>query len=172
MDVNPIVGKKDSVVFSPNSPYKDGYKFAGWYSNEQLTQLYSFSRMPGKNIILYAKWVTNDKMVISYNLDGSINDSSNPTSFTVGEEIILKEPIKDDYHFVGWYLDSEYKNPVTKITVTMNQDITLYARFEKDFIIEAPNTGFFRDYLFEIIGGLLLIIGGYFYYKGKSTVNL
>lgn len=49
-----------SAIYAPNAPTKSGYTFGGWYSDEELTKSFSFSTMPPKDIILYAKWQVNN----------------------------------------------------------------------------------------------------------------
>ena len=44
----------------PANPSKDGYTFAGWYSNSALTTEYNFNTMVTRNITIYAKWTEND----------------------------------------------------------------------------------------------------------------
>lgn len=48
---------KNTSASEPASPVKDGYDFAGWYSDKELTVKYDFSAKVTKNITLYAAWV-------------------------------------------------------------------------------------------------------------------
>lgn len=52
--------RKNTSVSTPTIPSKNGYTFAGWYSDEVLTTPYDFSDIVKKNITLYAKWIAND----------------------------------------------------------------------------------------------------------------
>ena len=47
------------TVSKPANPTKDGYTFAGWYSNAELTTAYDFSTAVTEDITLYAKWTEN-----------------------------------------------------------------------------------------------------------------
>ena len=40
----------------PGKPVRDGYKFIGWYRDEELTETYNFSDSVTSNITIYAKW--------------------------------------------------------------------------------------------------------------------
>ena len=40
----------------PKDPTRDGYDFAGWYSDAGLTKAYDFNQAVEKDITLYAKW--------------------------------------------------------------------------------------------------------------------
>lgn len=51
-EIDPIVNVKDALIVLPR-PTKEGYKFTGWYLNEER---YTTVLMPGENITLVAKW--------------------------------------------------------------------------------------------------------------------
>ena len=40
----------------PQDPIKEGYKFEGWYSDEELLLPYNFNDPVTKDLKLYAKW--------------------------------------------------------------------------------------------------------------------
>ena len=68
---------------------------------------------------------------LSYELDGGTNDAANVASFTIeSDDILLKDASKDGYSFVGWFSDSNFENPVTKIAKGTVGDVTLFAKFE------------------------------------------
>jgi len=45
-----------TTVVEPEEPAREGYLFEGWFSDEALTVLYTFSTMPAEDLTLYAKW--------------------------------------------------------------------------------------------------------------------
>lgn len=45
-------------ITKPVDPVKEGYIFDGWYSDVDLTTIYTFGIMPAENITLYAKWIS------------------------------------------------------------------------------------------------------------------
>ena len=47
------------IVAEPTAPTKNGYTFAGWYSDEGLVSAYDFSTTVTSDITLYAKWTKN-----------------------------------------------------------------------------------------------------------------
>jgi len=55
---------RNSKVSEPKVPTKDGYEFAGWYSDKELTKIYDFSTAVTKKITLYAKWESTEKRQI------------------------------------------------------------------------------------------------------------
>ena len=51
--------KYNETANKPADPTKSGYTFAGWYTEEKLTNKYDFATPVTGNITLYAKWNTN-----------------------------------------------------------------------------------------------------------------
>ena len=47
---------RNGVVKEPTAPTKDGYTFAGWYTDKDLTAEYDFTSKVTKSFTLYAKW--------------------------------------------------------------------------------------------------------------------
>ena len=47
---------RNTAVTEPTAPTKDGYTFAGWYSDKELKTDYDFSAKVTKSFTLYAKW--------------------------------------------------------------------------------------------------------------------
>lgn len=76
---------------------------------------------------------------ITYQMNGGKNHSANPTSY-YNEEITLKNPTRDEYIFLGWYLDSAYKNKITTITGAYNKDLALYARWTDKYLTLSKTT--------------------------------
>ncbi|MFA5481043.1 MAG: InlB B-repeat-containing protein [Bacilli bacterium] len=61
-------------VFAPDSPFKDGYSFVGWFSDAALTTPYSFTYMPESSITVYAKWSANTYYVSYYEVLNDISE--------------------------------------------------------------------------------------------------
>ena len=51
---------KSGKATAPNAPTRDGYTFAGWYSDEALTKEFDFGTEITANITLFAKWVEEE----------------------------------------------------------------------------------------------------------------
>jgi uncharacterized repeat protein (TIGR02543 family) len=67
--VTDITADFATSVTQPSIPSKEGYTFAGWYSDALLTQAYTFTTMPASNITVYAKWSAN--FTLLYQISGS-----------------------------------------------------------------------------------------------------
>ncbi len=141
--VNPITKNYGEEVTKPENPTKEDFRFAGWYSDRELTRLYSFGAMPSRDITLYAKWAEKE-YIINYELDGGINSENNSTVYEYGSSIILNNPTKTGYRFAGWYLDEGYNDQISSIDSEMATDITLYAKWEIEkykIILKDANSG-------------------------------
>ena len=111
---------------------KDGYTFDGWYKDstfiEKVTQITSENT---GDLTLYAKWI-EDTYKIYYSLNGGTN-GNNPTSYKItSSDIILSNPSKDGYEFLGWYKDASYTTQVTIIKKGSFGEITLYALWKEN----------------------------------------
>lgn len=106
-------------------PTKTGYNFTGWYSDSELTKLYTFDTIPGSDITIYAGW-SPIEYSITYNLDGGLNHELNPATYTIEDEVNLLAASKDGYVFAGWYDAAVSGEEVTLIT-NQTGDVTLYA---------------------------------------------
>ncbi len=51
------------VAIPETNPTKAGYKFAGWYIDPELTEIYDFSKIVTSDMTLYARWIDADKAV-------------------------------------------------------------------------------------------------------------
>ncbi|MEI6578970.1 MAG: InlB B-repeat-containing protein, partial [Eubacteriales bacterium] len=76
--VDPIESYKGAAVSAPAEPVRTGYTFAGWYSNEQLTNAYTFAKMPEYSFMLYAAWTANN-YTLTFNANGGACGTSSAT---------------------------------------------------------------------------------------------
>ncbi|MGN0368882.1 MAG: InlB B-repeat-containing protein [Wujia sp.] len=68
---------------------------------------------------------------ITYKVDGGTNAIDNPDTYTIVDTVTLKAPVKQDYVFDGWYLDSEYQDKITEISEGSTGNLILYAKWTK-----------------------------------------
>ena len=171
---------EDEITFK--DPSKTGYDFAGWFTDEELTdQITGIELGSTGELDVYAKWTPSiykvsyelaggrnhpdnpgsymietptstlpdasrsgyiftgwkegnsiplgshgDKTFtaqyevevypITYDLNGGINDSANPASYTVEDEFIFRPALKDHYVFTGWTLEGNAISGIAKGT--------------------------------------------------------
>ena len=77
------------------------------------------------------------RYTISYVLNGGTNNYSNPTSYSSGDYIVLKNPKKAGYKFLGWYKNG-HQEPY--ISIFDKEDIVFTAKWEK---IEIENVYYY-----------------------------
>ena len=74
--------------------------------------------------------VTAPEYKVSYVLNGGINSTKNPSSYTEGcLPITLENAARSGYQFAGWYSEPEFLSEVTVVGGDMHTDITLYAKW-------------------------------------------
>lgn len=94
-----------SNVTEPTNPTRTGYNFGGWYSDSELTNLYTFGTMPASDTTLYAKWLINSFSLTFVENGGSdVADSNEEYDTSITKPT---DPTKTGYTFSGWYSDSE-----------------------------------------------------------------
>ena len=125
-----------------------GYTFEGWYTDETFEEQVDFiSEGSFGDLELFAKW-TPMEYSVTYVLDGGINNSANPSSYSVvtlgGADgvIPLEDPTKytifsvnadgtftwHAYEFLGWYKDSGFEQRVSELSLALGS-VTLYAKW-------------------------------------------
>ena len=93
--------------FTLPTPTKEGYTFAGWYTNEELTTavtLTSGKYKPTASATLYAKWTVNQYTLTVKPNGGSFNGSTSNTTYTQDYNSlkVLPLPTRTGYTFNGW----------------------------------------------------------------------
>lgn len=91
--------------------------------------------VPASVTSLTAHW-TPITYTITYNLDGGTNAEDNPASYTYGTGVTsFATPSKAGYTFKGWYDNADFSGePVTSISADAHDNITLYAKWEYNYI--------------------------------------
>lgn len=82
-EVAAITQECDTQVTAPAEPTREGYTFQGWYTDEALTQEYTFDVMPAHNLTLYAKWEINTYTVTFRYVDEKGNQIQADTTQSV-----------------------------------------------------------------------------------------
>jgi len=119
--------EKYDTIFSNIGVEQEGYDFAGWFDDEgtKAHEIWDYSE--DKNF--HAEWIPLNYFV-TYNLNGGLNNSFNPSKFVCTDYIELLNPQKEGYTFDGWYSDSTFENKVTHINGSSCCDLVLYAKWK------------------------------------------
>ena len=112
--------KYGESITAIENPTKVGHTFVGW--SEELPET-----MPANDITVEAKWEINS-YDITYDLAGGVNNSENPTTYTIESGLItLKNPTREGYTFLGWYNGEQL---VTIIDSNTLENISLTAKWK------------------------------------------
>ncbi|QVK18233.1 leucine-rich repeat protein [Mycoplasmatota bacterium] len=125
-EVSSITQDYNTKVTKPDDPTKTGYFFDGWYSDSDITTIYEFTKIPKKDITLYAKWNIK-RYTITFNSNGGTEVSSITQDYNT-KVTKPNDPTKTGYAFGGWYSDSDITT-VYDFTSIPKEDITLYAKW-------------------------------------------
>ena len=94
----------ETSTFTLNNPTKRGYEFKGW-SGSNLTgnenQVVSIEMGTYGELTFIANW-TAIEYSITYNLNEGTNNSANPKTYTIEQEVRLQDPERKGYKFSGW----------------------------------------------------------------------
>ena len=98
--------KKGGKIAKPSDPIKEGYKFNGWYFNDEE---WSFTENVVTNDIeLTSKWESNEYKIIFDTDGGNIIED---ITLKIGDKIIKpNDPVKEGHTFDGWYYNNEAWN--------------------------------------------------------------
>ena len=102
----------NSKITEPDPISIPGYNFVGWYNGDEE---FDFNNNITEDTNIMAKYnlLSYD---ITYNLNGGV-ETTNPSTYTVEDNITLANPTKDYYDFIGWTgtdLSEPTKNVVIK----------------------------------------------------------
>ena len=137
---------EDAVTFA--LPTRDGYTFAGWYTDEALTEPAGESFAAGRtgDINLYAAWTAE-----TYTVTFDMNDSEQhpaegdcpPTTVTYGQAYTLPVPERAQYRFIGWYSDENGEPTQTYWNLAADTELTAhwaYDVYQIKIVTEAGGT--------------------------------
>lgn len=128
-------------------PEVEGYTFVGWYTDENRTIEFDFTKPIKRNTTVYAKWTAKDYEVSFITEHGKAPTSQNvPYNGTATDPGKLTE---EGYTFIGWYTDETYTKEFD-FTQPLTGDTKVYAKWEKN----APNT-----YALNVSGAFVYVDG-------------
>lgn len=134
-EIEPTSVEVGKTYTLPEDPVKEGFRFAGWYTDEALTNAYVSTGEIGSNLTLFAKWTGNQYTVI-YNANGGKGNMAQET-FVYGTSKQLAKNIftKVGYKFVGWSLtatgEKDFNDEQIVLNLAKSGSVTVYALWEK-----------------------------------------
>jgi uncharacterized repeat protein (TIGR02543 family) len=113
----------------PNIFEAVGYRNSEWYLSSNLNNPFVLpSQMQPGSYVLYTL-ITKNNYEINYNLNQGTNHFFNPDTVTVEDKILLKDPIRNNHVFEGWYLDADFSLPFDGLINLISQDLTVFAKW-------------------------------------------
>ena len=109
-------------------PVKEGFTFAGWYTDKDCNTEYNFEAAVKADVTIYAKWTINSYKV-TFNSKGGSNIASQKVVYNDMAKI-PESPVRKNCGFGGWYTDKsfteqyDFSKPVT-------HNVILYAKWYK-----------------------------------------
>ena len=148
------ISKSELYIFpgSADMNAKNGYSFAGWYTNSSCTGnvVKEADIVWGKNVTLYAKW--SKANTVTFNANGGYfgTDTKKTTEqFTGALLSVTPTPKHTDSHkaFVGWYYDAAGNKPAgTLNSYSVTSNVIFYAKWETGYSVTLnANGGYFES---------------------------
>ena len=138
-NTNPATYNVSSTVTFVNAS-KKYYTFGGWYTDNN-TFISNTEDLTG-DLVLYAKWTAiNYTITFDYGINTTMYTVTNSNATTTNTTktytvetptIVLDDASATQHKFDGWYASKSndvYSNPITQITTSSPDDITIYAKF-------------------------------------------
>ena len=105
-------------VTEPLDPTKTGYRFLGWYSDEELTNEYNFNTEVTSNLTLYAKWEQIVYVITEGDGQEAKQSELDNMEFTINAEFSLFGTVYVDDNLVD---PSNYTAHTGSTVVILNQ---------------------------------------------------
>lgn len=124
-----------STVSRPNNPEREGYIFAGWYTDAECTTEYNFGTVITANTVIYAGWrYVGDAEVFTVTF--VLNDGAGSTivsQVVEGETVARPEdPELAGSTFAGWYADEDLTEEFD-FSVAITADTYVYAQWYAEY---------------------------------------
>lgn len=118
--------EKSEDLFSNGTPQREGYEFAGWYVDPQLTRRLNPEVQLPHEVKLYPKWEPK-WFEIAYVLEQGVNSPDNHHMYSFKTGLTKLFPAScEGLQFAGWYLDGKR---VDYIDPTWCRNVELVGRF-------------------------------------------
>lgn len=140
----------NGTATDPGTLSEEGYTFDGWYTDDNYSKKFDFTKPITSNTTVYAKWTAKD-----YEVSFVTEHGDAPTSQNVKYNGTANDPGKlseDGYTFGGWYTDETYKTKFD-FSTPITGDTKVYAKWEKNAPV-LPDT-----YALNVSGAFVYVDG-------------
>ena len=136
----------ETIVEEPDNPTRDGYIFAGWYADEELTTPFVFGKPLTESVSIYAKW---RQPVVTWNINGGTPQSGfsssemHPVDYELSlpteEELKVTAPKGNEFDAYeidgGRYLPGQTKTLTDDLTIKILWKKTILPDPEESYTI-------------------------------------
>lgn len=125
-------------------PQREGYRFGGWYYNEDriLNGTWEIDETKNLPIKLEATWVDLNTFVIYYYMNGARN--YNPEHHILGQDTVIKNPSKSGRIFLGWKVNNQEQ---------LVKDLVISKDTAEDIVLEAIWEEIMYTVIYDVNGG-------------------
>lgn len=109
-EISGVVVQKGMKISRPDTPYKRGYVFTGWYTSDRLSDKYDFSMPVNSDTVLYAGW-ESERGIRLVSINATINDPNFYIDDVINaEKIVVTALYSDDTKAVVTEFDTDCQN--------------------------------------------------------------
>ena len=130
-------------VVKPADPTETGWKFEGWYIDENYTQLYDFNTPVHENKVIHAKW-TKIEWRVDFVMHG--HGEQVPSQLHIPDGGKATDPHQGndgEWIFLGWYIDENYTQ-LYDFNTPIHENKVLHAKWVKqapaEYIVNISKT--------------------------------
>ena len=117
-------------VTPPDDPKADGYRFEGWYTQENGGELFNFNQAITEDVTVYAHWSeVKPDPTVSFDCGGKAEGTSKVVQHG-GTVTPPDDPKADGYRFEGWYTQ-ENGGELFNFNQAITEDVTVYAHWSE-----------------------------------------
>ena len=120
----------EGIVTPPDNPKADGYRFEGWYTQENGGEPFDFNQEITEDVKVYAHWSkVETNHTVYFNCGGKAEGSTKVVQY--GEKVTPPaNPKADGYRFEGWYTQENGGEPFD-FNQEITEDVKVYAHWSE-----------------------------------------
>ena len=120
----------EGIVTPPDNPKADGYRFEGWYTQENGGEPFDFNQEITEDVKVYAHWSeVKPDPTVSFDCGGKAEGTSKVVQHG-GTVTPPDDPKADGYRFEGWYTQENGGEPFD-FNQEITEDVKVYAHWSE-----------------------------------------